>query len=426
MASHLLSEFNLVLGLEWSLYESIEAARVALPRRGVPYYARQVISGECAQGVPADLPLQAIKRAKSPPLAGALVLANIMGNAVIFQDMGDDLVWVCAVNQGVPIPGFDRVQGKDQALLTLAEVLSFMPHLRQVGTHAQATSTLSDVLLGLDRAKRRNSRILIPGQSRERAFRIILLAGLMVSVYMAADWLWPKIAPPPVPPVVNAPVSAPPPVVDAAKLAAQEQFRRELEQARRELLDAASPSGQFLLWYAFWRDIPLSVMGFRPTKAQCAPLYCDVKWQRPHGALPSDSSRLPGVLQAVESDGVLMRTALAPLLKRQYTNASGASGTHLQDVRAGMNPQIMTLQINRAQESITYPPAKTAEKDKAVTIGARGMWILSSKNPIFLQAALEQMQQPGVELSEANIDLDATSRRGVIQLKGTYVERSEQ
>src|SRR4051812_21513372 len=116
-----LKNSSIAVGIEWTLHDSIaEAKKAAAGKRNV-LVVRKVISGECVQGV-CKAP------GKSRKLqAGALLLASVAKDVLVYHSLGDGNAWVCAIREGIPLHGFDVVVDEKSAKSTLAEVMSYVP-----------------------------------------------------------------------------------------------------------------------------------------------------------------------------------------------------------------------------------------------------------------------------------------------------------
>lgn len=442
MASFHYADLNLILAMQWTLHESAAKARQALPKRNPPFYVRQRHLTDYAQGVAVDLPGKALKGKALNALSGALAVAVSMRNALVRHQLPDGRVWVCAVREGSPVPGFDRIEvDAKQADLTVDEILSYMPELQsqRVGDEDDAVCTLDQLIKELDKKKRRASQIIFPGQAAGKVIRVVILAGLMVTTYVMRDWIFPDPPPPPPPAPRPAPkpvAVVPPPAAPVLDDSARDQA---IEKARAEFLNAASPLEQLNAWRTVIYSLAPSYYGYRPERAQCEPTHCDIAWTKSDRALPSDTVRLPGKLLDASSGrgargapsrgggpsglgAIVTRIDVPPVAVQGHSPQSKPITGFLADFVAMQGQGPASIQVNPAKDLVQINPPSVHPNPGPVVLGQRGSWSISGSNLIYVQARLEQFALPGVTLKRGEFD-GLLSRSLTVRLMGDYVEK---
>lgn len=78
--------------------------------------------------------------------AGALVVCQVLKNAIIVEEVGDGLFWFVVLKDGVPMPTTDRLCSKDEANYAVTDAIAFNENAIVIGNTSAATTTLDDVL----------------------------------------------------------------------------------------------------------------------------------------------------------------------------------------------------------------------------------------------------------------------------------------
>lgn len=405
---HILKDSSIVVGLEWTLYESLAEAKKAVAGKKNLLLARRIISGECVQGVcPAGAKARKLQ-------AGALLAAAAASDVLIYHELGDGKAWVCAVREGIPLHGFDLVADEDSAKVTLAEVMSYVPTADIYGDIAGAKGSLNDLFEKVPAAERKHAQLLAPGS----ALTVILLLVVVLLLLAAGSFFF----------LLEEQSPAKP---SSLSLRNEEEFRRaqqvfaaQVDAERLVFWHARSPGRQFALWYDWLRSLPVSAEGWSAHTIKCTVESCQVTWKRTGSALYSPMARLPGTAVNNESFKPDAKETVTRFDMPQHSLLSyreGAAGTDQFLMDMSVNPGLFKLTLSPSRTVISVNPPPKPEGLTAVPLGQEGNWKLEATNPLILPGFLSQIELPGVTLNSMAItNLSLVRPPYKIELEGRY------
>lgn len=401
----ILKNSPIVVGLEWTLYESLAEAKKAVAGKKI-LLARRIISGECVQGV-----CKAPHKGKKLQ-AGALLAAAAANDVLIYHSLGDGNAWVCAVREGIPLHGFDLVAEEESAKVTLAEVMSYVPTADIYGDIPGARGSLDELLAKVPAAARKSAQLSPPGSSAVLALLLVVVL-LLLAVAVVGFFLLQKSAD-----------QAP-----SLSLKNEEEFRRvkaafeaKVAAERRVFWHASPPRQQFVRWYDCLRNLPVSSEGWTASVVKCTPEACQVTWKREARALYSPQVRLPGHSGAPFDPALKEATTRFPMVQNEIlAYAQGAPDTEKFLMDVSINPGLFKLTLNPSRTPITVAPPAGVQGLSPVTLGQEVNWKLEATNPLILPELLSQIELPGVTLNSMAItNLTLARPPYKIELEGRY------
>jgi len=263
---------KLVIGLEWSFHDSRRELRSVLRRDKVT--AACIIATE--EGLFTGV-IKAERPGRSPHHAAAILAGRLCPDSLIYHQIDDESVWVCAIREGLPLPGTDRICPVADAEQQLAELAGYQSEAVVLGTHPAARQSLEQLLDEPEKTDWQYAR-LKPVQSQTTVW---LTASLIIATVAVAYQLYddPSEAMPDLPLLVSSPIelsnivpekSAPDP---ARITAARERALLEWQMAQADIGDMSEQ------WLALLTQLPVSHLGYRPVRMNCRLDICIVDWQ---------------------------------------------------------------------------------------------------------------------------------------------------
>jgi hypothetical protein len=390
---------DIVVGLDWTLHESIEVARRAVAKQKRSLVARKIVAGECAQAV--CTPSRLIKSGARP---GALLASLAQNDVLILQPLGNDESWVCAVRDGLPLHGFDLVTDTQSANNLLAEAMSYVPSASLWGDVPGSKGSISDLF---DQVSLAESKKIALRPARYGLLKILfgLVAFFLVlTILLIAFKLWGAIS------ERNIASKA-----AEGKLLDAEQTQRMLEQKQREF-DAAVATAKASLWFskpvtgqfALWKDVlrklPFGHQGWIPNSVICELNSCTVTWDRSPLAIRSTRATLPGVLiDGGTPDVALTQIAIPPLDTVSHTTPSDGIARYLSDVAVYGAPPLVSSTVAPPSRPMTVVPPVELTGASPVVIGSEGDWRISSANLAALHAVLNHLDLAGVNAKKLSV-----------------------
>lgn len=405
----ILDKTSIALGVEWTLHESITQAKRAVSGKKKILVARKIISGECVQGI-CEAPQKGGKWQ-----AGALLVAAVANDALVYHSLGDGNAWVCAVREGIPLHGFDIVVDEETAKMTLAEVMSYVPSADIYGDIPGAKGSLEDLFALLTAKDKRSAQLVVPDSLVTVLLLVLGLLGLAGALFFGFLY-YQKFSS-----MANS---------AALQLKSEEELRKaraefeaEVAKQREIFWYAASPQAQFALWFDVLHKLPLSVNGWVPSSFSCDVNNCQVGWKRDPLALPSAVGLLPG--KGADSSFNPARTEtkttfdLTKLDQIRYGTGPKNIDQYLLDFGPVVPTVIWTMQASR--NPITVVPPKDVPGLVPVTLGIEGTWKASTANLAALPALLQKLELPGMVLTSLKIaNLPRVMVLQTVELEGRY------
>lgn len=266
-----INDRKLAIGLEWSFHDSQRELRAALRRDKVT--AACIITTEegVFTGVVND------ERPGRSQHAAAILAGRLCPDSLIYHQLDEESVWVCAIREGLPLPGTDRVCPIADAEQQLAELAGYQTEAVLLGSHPAARQSLEQLLEEPEKTDWQYAR-LKPVQGRTTTW---LTVSLIITTAVVAYQLYeaPTEVMPVLPSLVNSPIelvdivpakSAPDPALINA---ARESALLEWQMAQA---DIGTISEQ---WLTLLTQLPVSHIGYRPVRMNCRLDICIVDWQ---------------------------------------------------------------------------------------------------------------------------------------------------
>ena len=280
---------GLVLGLQWQYFAQGAQAKQEIHRlpRGSRYFKLSAPKADEVWVAPLDAQTSASARHLVP---GACYIGAALADAVVVWPFEGDSVWVAAITQGRPVPGFDRVVSAAQVDAATAEILSLFPQHTRVGQLPGARLTVQAALDRVEGAadESRDVRQAI-GAARPlkrgaeaSSLRTLALGGAAlacVAGYLYIEYPFTEVQ------VVPTAVAEETAAERArANASAQQALTRFWAQVDEESNKVKQQAGRATLSKE-WRQIqearsklPVSLGGYRPTTISCTQGKCSVSW----------------------------------------------------------------------------------------------------------------------------------------------------
>lgn len=158
--------FQLAIGGEWFLPASKTDAAEFLARHKKSRVMDGTAAGERVIGAFDNV------KERGKVYAGAMLVASIEPNCIIFHQIDENTVWFAAIKDGIPLGDFDKVTTRDAANQLMTDVVSFNPTATVIGT-LQSSSLSVEAILG--RVDPKQAAKLIIKNKRSQAIRIALV-----------------------------------------------------------------------------------------------------------------------------------------------------------------------------------------------------------------------------------------------------------
>lgn len=274
---------KLAAGGEWALPASKADAAEFLKRNRRGKIVDSHVVGERVLG--------AFESSEQGVYAGALLIGKAVPNAVIYHAINDDLMWVAAVRDGIPLADFDRVCSKSDASQIITDLLSFNPSATVVGNLPSAMQSLKDVLVG---AREKDIQRFKIERQGARLIKLGAIGGGALFVLGVGTLVWQYHGQ-----LVVETVA--PDQSEAAILAENERIRQASAQYQRdvaqavdtqasEFLSGVSAGAAFTVLDRIMTSMPLQKRGWKLEKMECdlAAKTCVGSWKKGVGALQGD------------------------------------------------------------------------------------------------------------------------------------------
>lgn len=409
---------RLLIGIEWLIEANAKAAGAAAKshpgRLSLKHKLpdKKVLLGLAPEGA----------RLSKNMIPGALALATSVREGLVCHEIpGTDLVWLCAISDGAPLPGFDEVLEKSAYRTRASEVMTYYPNATLIGNLPGSQVSLLEILATADKKRLDALKIRSP-----LFFPTIIGGGLLFLVAAAVG--------------VNSHLErqallkaeqermqqeAAKAAMDseaAKKLQMQElalfdSFKKEVATARQAVSNYRSADEYLERWTAIYNSVPDMIGGFRLQSFSCNEEVCHACWV---GISPWAD---PSVFDTIEgvSPGAKKVTGEvelhAPNVK-SFTQVmrfdapapraipSGLEHdkmiTQIRDVFYRLEPSLKQLGLvgfdipNEPVDIVVEPPKDIAAKTKPVVIarGAKVSVVSNGASPLVLRDFLLEMHAP--------------------------------
>lgn len=404
----IIKELHIAVGLQWQLHESMKSAKRAVGNRKNIMFARRQIGAEVVQG------LYECAAAKGL-YAGALMLAAASSDALVLESLGDGNAWMCAVKDGVPLPGFDVVAPESEARSLLAEAMNYVPDAELYGNVSGTYASLASVITAVSRQDAAKAALVSPANpfvTIALVFGLLMLAsGGIYSFYqydkqqvLEREGLR-----------LNLLEMQKNEAIERARIERQREIERIVAEAQRTLWYAVAPHMQMMVWLSVVKSIPLSVRGWIPTEIECTGNVCRAHWMRRSAmALPSSARYLPGRLESVNENEAISVVDSKPVPLTEWSH--GVEKWPIADLPVTVaSEQQVTANFSAANELVAVPGTQPP-----VVLAKAGTWRIAGRNHILLLAALEHMHLPGLTATTVKFGSIQNGLPGNIEIHGRY------
>lgn len=403
---------KIVLGLEWQLYESMRNAKEAVRKRRNILITRRIVGGECVQGV-CDK-----KGVPSHAIAGAMIISYAAETAIVYQPIGGDRAWVCAVREGAPLHGFDAVLPEAEARNILTEAMSYIQVSDIYGDINGAKGSLQKLVEKLDKKSEKRCQLVPANGIGEK----IIVGGLGLGLAGAAAVVGIQYLKKSNLEQEGIHVSMTQMQTEEAirqmRLEHQRQHENAIAKAKMTLWHAVPANRQFAAWSSVIAGLPVSVSGWRPIEIDCDASQCKVKWQREYLAAASAAQQLPGEKGPVSKDHAYTNFKLGQIDKHEWEHG-GDTRSLIDDIGSRLAGGITLLATPASQPVVIAPPAGS-EGLKPVTIANDGDWQAGASNYLMVKALMEKMVGPGIWLKSMKAGNWKAGAPNSIEVRGGY------
>lgn len=375
--------------------------------------------------------------------AAALLVAMVKPNAVVYQPLNDQFAWVCAIQDGMPVVGYDKVLPASDARNTAIEWSSMFPQAEMIGDLQGAQASLADVFAVLDEGlesktvQRKQIAFALLSTSGMPVGRIALAAVVVIlAAALAYGVTWYMD-------VRKAQENNKLSLEDAARKAmasAQEKARLEAERKAavatfHQQVDAARAAQQTRIVPAsVWAGVSsvrgavgISQRGYKPQAFDCTPQSCRVTWLGAGRFVrASDKLLLPNVERNLGAE--LTAASVFPLATRQgaMPAAKAGSGEELRLlVQSALSVHVKNLTVEAPQPlAISAPPA-AGPGVQPVVVAEVGKWraqLQGSSALLDAGTVLEMMGRLPIRVTALKYQPGAN----YVDLEGEFVFMSEQ
>ena len=264
-----------VIGSEWSFCDKAKDAEKILQK--APYGL--IVNGSVITTLSPEF-VSNNKLGKKGKYVSALALvASVERYAIVYQELGDDLVWVGAAKDYAPLPDCDRVVTTSEARSALTEFFGINPNATVIGSTADAARSLSKAFETADAKKRAQANYKKP-----KSPYLPLIAALAIAVVIIALMALIQTVKTTRLAAEQAKQMALAKLNEAERINTlieeyNEEVKLSIQNARAEVSKAAQPTKQAEIWMKTILSIPLINNGFRLDKASCDTQACKYTWR---------------------------------------------------------------------------------------------------------------------------------------------------
>lgn len=422
------NKLQLALGLNWSMPQ--DSAEVRVESKAMPAAHRVVVptDGRFWLGLYEG-------QIKGTAYAAALIIGLVVPTCIVCQAVSDDQAWICSIQDGKPVPLYDKLIPISEARNTLIEWTHFFSEAEMVGDQLGAGMTLEDVLAALDqkiadkeiKKKQLQAAVLVrQSVSMTVILNIVLVVALIAGGYFGwityqrvrknADAAKQGLAK-----AAQAALSAQQTEAERQKLirdfrAAVEKRRMEVETSVGRVLSAW---GQ---WEAARRAVPFIAYGYTPVSMDCGLEACNVAWVgTDRYTFAVDKGKVPGAVQ--DFDTRLATSSRIPVSTPATDGRPLVQFSSAEELRFRMSTDLATvvpgMQIDPAQPVVVIPPPNLGLAPE--TVGSQGRFRTSFQGP----AALVHAHDAVARLSRWPVTLTTVRYSAVnavtsVELEGSY------
>lgn len=414
------------VGLWWSVVDPTEAKAARRDVRGKAYATlTSGTTNEVAIGDDTD-------RVAAPgkALCGAALVASVAPTAFVYHsigvaDGGEELVWICGIQHGIPVPGFEDVVVVSEAREKYTTFASASDDVLLIGTLDEAKSSLQEILQRVEPKALRGAVLKASGLQIGHALAIMLavvLAIVAVAGYFQLEdkrkrerLQWEEMV------RRQAKSEAERKRLDDLRMA----FEQKVATKREELAAQHDVAAAVNAWLEFLaHQVPVSYKGWVPLRASCRIEGCMIFWRPTTAALPIDGRRLPGTLHGWAANEVSTSFPLKLLPREVRTPADVEFQYRLLSMSSASSGQANVVQAPTPAPVVVSPPAELKDL-KPVVLGTVGTFKASFTNLLALREFLNVLRPYAVEVEhfEATAFAPSIGSPGW-SLEGRYIVRN--
>lgn len=369
---------RLELGVDWSIASSRREALESEDGEPIRFYFHRTSEEGLLFGVPQD---PSARLTKSVP--GAMAVGAVVPDAVVVEEVDDALIWVCAISNGLPLPGMDRVCPSEEAKQVLSEAMSIKPGCTIIGSIREAERTLDEVIEQIPRRMASKMRFTRTGINYQRVALIATIAVLTGGGWLGAQQYleYRRTLEVREQGMLDKLLRQREIAEQRARL--EREFEARIERSRRDLEAPVGAMEQGMQWFSLLTSLPVAqgVQGYLPEEIECHPGSCIVRWKGMPWANPLRIDDLPGrfvgdrATLASSQEKVSTEFQLKPLLsltpdERRITNKIDDASDFI--VRMRLATRDLGLKIDaKTPTPVHIAPPPELERT-AVTVGLRG------------------------------------------------------
>jgi hypothetical protein len=420
------------LGVDWATaHDSGEVRRMSKARARACRVVRPV-GGKFWLGL-YDAPI------RGKVFSAALAIGKAEPNAVVAERVSDTHSWLCSIQDGLPVVGYDLLVPNEEARDLASQWTASFTKSGFIGDLPGAKCQVASLLDEFEQLVSAKSvpskdvaamRLQKQGVSLSSIAGIVALGCLVIGLY--AGWgYWQRLRQSSAAQQMSLSAAAQQ-AINAEKVAADrkrrtQEFQAQVVAARSELqrAESSSPTPLWRAWTDVRRSLPISSYGYSPVSLNCGTAECQVEWQG-LGTLtqPVDKARLTGVIPNLEP--TLAATSKFRLQPAAETREPGRKFASPQELRmAIVNAAIVAapgLVVDAMTPVTLTPPADLGLQP--VTVGARGRWRFAASGPtgpIAAEEVFKFLATWPVQLTSLQYGAVGTGSGGAITVEGTYV-----
>jgi hypothetical protein len=280
-------DWTIALGIDWSMPSNAREIRTEKKRRTKQDFVLSSVAGQNWLGFHAPI--------TGKVYAGALLVAMVKPNAVVYCPCDDSNAWVCAIYEGMPVVGHDKVLPIAEARNTAVEWSSMFAKAEVIGDIAGARATFADVIAVLDEGlaakviqkKQVAVALLNKHGISYRQIAVVALGGCLLVGSFFAFQTYRDIQRRNAASQLSFEDGARQAVMSAngkARIEAEQTakaaaYKSQIESALRDHTKRTSVAALWSAFVAVRQSLPVSMNGYKPQAVDCTAQHCRVTWQ---------------------------------------------------------------------------------------------------------------------------------------------------
>ncbi|KXU35364.1 hypothetical protein AXE65_06410 [Ventosimonas gracilis] len=267
MATLHCAEQALAVGIDWAFVEDKSEVKAQLKQAT----GKQYVVASSDEGMLLGLS-EADKAAKNRTAAGLLV-GKLLPDAIVYEALDQERIWVCAVRGGLPLPGMDKVTDAGEALQVVADVRTYAhTPVTVVGSHPEASMTLAALMEQVEPSMLASCKLRKASDGERTKFY-----GVLAMAFCLIAWgIWEFR------PQTDELDEDYDEIVHETGGAAEADDRSRdqqlIKQARQKFLQRPDMASVTALWADVLNRLPYAVGGYRPALTECRNHQCMLQW----------------------------------------------------------------------------------------------------------------------------------------------------